>query len=244
MKSIANILADATAMWILAGINAAMFITAMCGADLSLLTLGAGIDTVLLRPWSPFSYMFVQILPGHFAINIIGLVIICTWFEHRLGPVRLIATYLAGGLAGAAAFTAVTSLAGTGEATLAGSSAAVLAVYAAIAIAYRRRIRNVSLGFLGEWSPALPLMLALVSSVSGLSGDNPAGNLAHLAGITVGFIIGHFMARPRQPRVTDRDIIDKFERSGYSGLTTDERRQLFFHNSRFHGKEKYKSSTG
>lgn len=213
-------------MWILAGINAALFIAAMCGADLSVLTLGAGAGNLSTRPWAPLTYMFVQTLPGHFAINIIGLVIIGAWAEHMSGDRRMLATYLAGGLAGAAAFMAVTSLAGSGETTLTGSSAAVLAVYAAVAMAFRHRIRQVSLGFLGEWSPTLPLMLVLVDSVIGLTGPNPAGNLAHLAGIAAGFIIGHLSSRPRKPRTTDPGIVEKCERSGYSGLTPDERRKL------------------
>ena len=220
-------------MWIIAGINAALFISACCGADMSDLYLGAGIESLRARPWSPFTYMFAQTHAAHFSLNIISFIIVGAWFENRLGGLRLAATYLTGGMAGAMAFEAIALIAGTPDATLGGSSAAVLAVYAGIVALYGRRLGNISLGFIGRWSAGLPLCIVLVSSVFELWGDNPGGNLAHIAGILSGWGMGRYLSREATPRNDDSgNIIDKFERSGYSSLTADERRRLF--NSQHH----------
>ena len=231
MKSILGILSRAGAMWIIAGINAALFIASCLGVSLAPLYLGAGAEALAARPWSPLTYMFAQTQPAHFAINIIGLIIAGAWFQTRLRGVILATTYVAGGLAGALAFEALTAIAGTPGATLSGSSAAVLAVYAAITAVYGRRLGKVSPGVLGQWSPALPLCIIFVNSVFELWGDNPGGNLAHLAGILAGWAIGGYVSRSKRTGSdkAHRDIIDKFERSGYSGLTADERSKLFNH---------------
>lgn len=229
MKELRHILARAGAMWIIAGINAVLFIAACCGARLSALWLGAGSGALLSRPWSAVTYMFAQTQPVHFAVNIIGLIIAGAWFQTRMSGLRLTATYLAGGLAGALAFETATLIAGTPDATLAGSSASVLAVYAAIVAVHGRTLGEISLGAAGRWSPGLPLCLVFVNSVFELWGANPGGNLAHLAGIAAGWIIGRYRGHDSNS-VTDthagRSIIEKFERSGYSSLTADERSKL------------------
>lgn len=227
MKHMRHIVARAGAMWIIAGINAALFIAACCGVHLSALWLGAGSDALLSRPWSVVTYMFAHTQPAHFAVNIIGLIITGAWFQTRMSGLRLTGTYLAGGLAGALAFETAALMAGTPDATLAGSSASVLAVYAAIVAAHGRILDKVSLGSAGQWSPGWPLCFIAISSVFELWGANPGGNLAHLAGIAAGWLIGRYIIHSSRTAGSDNsDIIEKFERSGYSGLNAAERNRL------------------
>ena len=57
---------------------------------------------VLLRPWSPFTYMFVHAGLAHIAFNMLSLWFFGPVVERRMGGPRFLALYLLSGLGGAA----------------------------------------------------------------------------------------------------------------------------------------------
>ncbi len=155
-------------------------------------------QTMLFRPWTIISYMFVHVGLWHLVVNMIML-----WFSGRLfgdllNDRRFIAVYFLGGIAGFLlyfiAYNAFPVFSGT-ESTLIGASASVIAVLVAIAtyapemVVRLVLIGRVKLKFIAIFFVALDILF--------LDGGNSGGRLAHLGGALFGFLYARNLASGR-----------------------------------------------
>jgi len=148
------------------------------------------IDVLAQRPWSVLTHMFTHQGVWHVAVNMLLLFWMGRVYHGEVGSRRLLSTYLAGGLAGFAAYFFLTNgfkPLQSGTYAL-GASASVMAIFVAIA----------TLG------PSLKFNLILFGPVSlkhlfwgyvildyfGLSrGVNAGGHVAHLGGAIFGVVL-------------------------------------------------------
>ena len=145
-------------------------------------------ETMLFRPWTVITYMFVHEGLWHLFVNMIML-----WFSGRLfgdllGDRRLVAVYFYGGIAGFLLYFIsynVFPVFSGAESTIIGASASVIAILVAIATYNPNMevrlvlIGNVKLKFIAIFFVALDILF--------LDGGNTGGRLAHLGGALFGF---------------------------------------------------------
>jgi len=136
--------------------------------------------SVLARPWTPLTYMFLHGGALHLAFNMIALFFFGPRLEMRLGGTRFLSLYVVSGLAGAALSVL------TPQATIIGASAAVFGILFAFSRYYPRE-RIYIWGVLPVESRILVLFLAGFSIWAGLTGSG--GNVAHFAHLG-GFVGG------------------------------------------------------
>ncbi|MEM9052397.1 MAG: rhomboid family intramembrane serine protease, partial [Bacteroidota bacterium] len=145
-------------------------------------------ETMLFRPWTIISYMFVHEGLWHLFFNMIML-----WFSGRLfgdllGDKRMVAVYFYGGIAGFLLYFLAYNLfpvfSGSNSIII-GASASVIAILVAIAtyspnmVVRLVLIGNVQLKWIAIFFVALDVLF--------LDGGNSGGRLAHLGGALLGF---------------------------------------------------------
>lgn len=174
----------------------------LCVTLLSLFVGGAGVawwlempsdvSTLMLRPWTPLTYMVTHVSFWHLLFNMLWL----WWFGDilltRLRPSRLVWLYVGGGFAGALCYF-LFYLIFPGRALLCGASGAVLAVMAAAAV--RDPDRRVRLFLFGDVRLKWIVLVVVVLSFLGLGGGNAGGESAHIGGALFGAIYGLSLRR-------------------------------------------------
>lgn len=160
-------------------------------ALLNWLAVPSYLPTLLTRPWTLFSYMFLHENLFHIMSNMIMLYFGGRLFTEFLGESRLLPIYLWGGISGAAMFILAYNLLPVFEnssrvAIALGASASVLAVFFTIA-SYLPNY-EVNLFLFGmvrlKWLALIILAIDLLSIDKG----NPGGHIAHLGGALFGFL--------------------------------------------------------
>jgi membrane associated rhomboid family serine protease len=130
---------------------------------------------VVIRPWTPVTYMFVHADFWHIFFNMLSLFFFGPRVEERLGKGHFIALYLVSGLAGAF-FSFLTP-----TAWIVGASGAVFGVQLAFA-RYWPRVRILIWGVLPIEARWLVVIMTLVSLKGGFSGGGGIAHWAHLGG--------------------------------------------------------------
>ncbi len=240
----------------------------------------AGMD-LLLRPWTPFAYMFTQYEATHLIFNMLWFYGFARVFMIFSSPRQLIGLYVYSGLAGAALFVAgvhIFQSMSIGSASLLGSSAAVMGIVTGAASVYPDMpVRLMLIGDVKlKWLAVAALVLLGLCTYTG----NIGVQMAHLGGALMGLYYGVSLRRgkdickpfenmtrrvqhifstskPRMPKVkrykpkgkqakkttsgpnttrqefslNDQEvldaILDKVKKSGYAGLSSEEKRKLF-----------------
>lgn len=196
---------------------------------ISALALPGGDSFPSTHPWSLVSYMFTQYDELHIILNMLWL----CWFwlllaDAGISAGKLLATYLAGGIAAACAYTL---LAPSGM--LIGSSGAVMAVVTATAVAIPRT--RVDLPLLRPVNIATAAGIIIAISLVCMAYGSAGSYAAHLAGALAGALAGIAMRRSRKPHTSadgkqydtlDEALIDKLRSSGFSSLSPAERSAL------------------
>jgi membrane associated rhomboid family serine protease len=139
---------------------------------------------VVLRPWTPFTYMFVHGGMMHLLFNMLGLFFFGSPVEERMGSGHFIRFYLACGLGGA-----LLSLVFAFNSSVVGASAAVMGVMVAFAL-YWPDARIWIWGIFpvpAKILVAITVMLDLYGSIQSSPGDAVA-HFAHLGGVVIAIL--------------------------------------------------------
>lgn len=159
----------------------------------NLMALPANLTELAQKPWTVFTYMFLQEGFFHWFFNMLLLYFGGLLFLEYLNEKKLLITYIMGGISGAfffvLAFNIFPAFANIRSISIAlGASASILAII--IAIATYVPNYHVHLFLIGR-IPLKYLAIALVIlDVISIQASNPGGHIAHLGGALWGFIYG------------------------------------------------------
>ncbi len=130
---------------------------------------------LLLRPWTPITYMFVHADFGHIFFNMLALFFFGPRVESRLGSARFAGLYLVSGLAGAG-LSFIEPVA-----AIIGASGAVFGVQLAFA-RYWPRDRILIWGVLPVEAWVLVIVMTGISIFGGIGRTGNVAHWAHLGG--------------------------------------------------------------
>ncbi|MEI6764941.1 MAG: rhomboid family intramembrane serine protease [Bacteroidota bacterium] len=172
------------------------------------LALPSNPDTLLHRPWTIISYMFLHENFLHIFFNMLMLYFGGKLFTEYLGSKKLLLTYLLGGIFGGIfyvtaynIFPVFSNIAGIS--IVLGASASVLAII--IAIATFIPDYSLNMLFIGKVKFKYMALIFVALDLLSIQKDNPGGHIAHLGGAFWGFIyilalkskvIGNNLANP------------------------------------------------
>jgi len=232
--------------------NAAVFLAQMVFGQSLTYWLGLIPAEVLVRPWTPFTYMFLHGGVMHILFNMLGLFFFGPRLEERLGGRGFLGLYFVSGLSGAALSIL------TPHALIIGASGAVFGVLVGFAY-YWPRAQIYIWGILPVQARVLVVAFIALSLWAAFSGNSGGvAHFAHLGGCAGGFLFlkarerlgsgARFRAAaapqvPKAPGATDLArwrsikqndlhplnqaeldrILDKISGSGMQSLTSGER---------------------
>ncbi len=147
-------------------------------------------EALLNKPWTVFTYMFLQENFFHILFNMIMLYFGGTLFLQFLGGKKLLSTYIFGGITGALiyilAFNYFPVFSEVSKYSVAlGASASVLAVL--VAIAFYIPDYSVNLFLFGRVKMKYIALFFVLIDVLSIEKENPGGHIAHLGGALWGF---------------------------------------------------------
>ncbi|MFC2086711.1 rhomboid family intramembrane serine protease [Bacteroidota bacterium] len=155
------------------------------------LSVPANIGTLITRPWTVFTYMFLHQSFLHILFNMLWLYWFGRIFLQYLDQKKLLNVYILGGLSGAAFFILsynVFPLFSDVKAVsfALGASASVLAVV--IAISVLKPNYEINLLFFGPVKLKYIAIITILIDVLSIAGSNAGGHLAHLGGALFGYL--------------------------------------------------------
>lgn len=159
------------------------------------LALPSNIDTLLTRPWTLITYMFLHINVIHILFNLLWLYWFGKIFMNYFDEKKLLGTYFLGGITGGVlyilaynVFPVFENIAQSG--VLLGASASIIAIVVATAVYspnYALQLFPIS-AFIGPvkiiWIAAITVLLSFID----MAGNNGGGNIAHIGGAIWGFL--------------------------------------------------------
>lgn len=161
------------------------------------MSLPNDLQELIYRPWTLITYMFTHYAFTHIFFNLIVLYFSGRIFLDFLGDKRILPVYFFGGLAGAIAYILIYNLSGNLEVggSMIGASAGVMAVMVAAAT----KVPNLPVRLFFVLEAKLWWIAAgyVVLDISGISGGNTGGHLAHLGGALVGYLYVNSLERNR-----------------------------------------------
>ena len=158
---------------------------------LPFLAVPSHVNTLLIRFWTVFTYMFVHVGFMHILFNMLWLYwfgkIFLSYFNQR----TLGSLYVIGGLAGALlyiiAFNTIPLYIQDGHGVMIGASASVMAIV--MAAAFYRKDVTLNLLFIGRVKIIyIALVVFFIDFFSLSSGNNPGGHVAHIGGALMGIL--------------------------------------------------------
>lgn len=166
-----------------------LFQVNIAGVFINFTALPSDPGTLITRPWTFITYMFLHQGFMHILFNMLWLYFGGRLFISYFGGRRLIATYLLGGLIGGAIYVMAYNLFPVfseivGISNNRGASAGVMAVIFAIATYNPRFPVRILVISIPLWGVALFAFLTDLIALG--EGNNPGGSLAHLGGAAFG----------------------------------------------------------
>jgi len=161
---------------------------------MSYLALPADGPTLLTRPWTLVSYMFLHYSFFHILFNMLWLYWFGRIFLQYLDARKLLSIYLLGGLAGGALYILAFNVFPAFEAVLSssialGASAAVLAVV--MTISFYVPDYQINLLFIGRIKIKHIALVSIVIDLLSIESGNAGGHIAHLGGALFGIIYAY-----------------------------------------------------
>ncbi len=158
----------------------------------NVLAVPASLQSLLIRPWSLFTYMFVHEGVFHILFNMLVLFWFGNILTEYLGPRKFIYTYFLGGLSGAMLYILFFNIFPVFKNAVLhsqaiGASAAVMAtVFASATLLPDYSIR---LAIFGTIRLKYIALFYLIIDLIGIGSLNSGGHIAHLGGALFGFIL-------------------------------------------------------
>lgn len=154
------------------------------------LCLPASVPTLLHRPWTLVTYMFMHANLGHLVMNMLWLYWFGRLFLYFFSSRHMRGLYVAGGLGGALLFIAAYNLfpyfsPQVDGSLLVGASAAILAIVVAVAV--KEPDYSIQLLFFGRISLKYMALITVLCDILFIGGGNPGGHIAHLGGALTGW---------------------------------------------------------
>jgi membrane associated rhomboid family serine protease len=151
----------------------------------------ADLESLLYKPWTLVTYMFLHYDFLHILFNMLWLFWFGQLFIQFIIPKRMLSVYLLGGLSGALLYIVAFNLIPAFQPPVPGSIAlgASASVYA-IVVAVCAYIPDYSIGLLliGRVKLKYIAIVVVVIDVLSISGSNAGGHIAHLGGALFGFL--------------------------------------------------------
>lgn len=169
---------------------------------INLFGVPSNFQTLLYRPWTLFTYMFLHFDFFHILFNMIMLYVGGRLFSEFLGQKRLTGTYILGGLAGALFFILAYNIFPVFQeiktvSVAVGASASVLAIF--IAIATYMPDYQLPLILLGRIKLKYIAIFFIVIDIISIDQGNAGGHLAHLGGALWGFLYIMMLKKGKDP---------------------------------------------
>lgn len=180
-------------IWI--AVKAIGLVLTLAGIDghewLRYIEMPAAWDTLLYRPWTALTYMFLHTDFFHLLFNMLCLYWFGQLFLDHFSQKQLVGVYVWGGLAGALVYSLAYNMLPhfadmLNGAYLLGASAAIMAIILAIATADPNY--PIRLFLIGEIKMKYLAAATVLISFFGITGNNAGGELAHLGGALMGFL--------------------------------------------------------
>ncbi len=158
------------------------------------LAVPASIDSLITRPWTLFTYMFLHEEIMHIFMNMLMLYFGGVLFMQFLDARKLLNTYIFGGLTGSLfyviAFNIFPIFHNVIPFSIAlGASASVLAII--VAVATYAPDFSVPLILFGNVKLKYIAIVFVVLDLTSIKGTNPGGHIAHLGGAFYGFLMAY-----------------------------------------------------
>ncbi|MFC1912705.1 rhomboid family intramembrane serine protease [Chloroflexota bacterium] len=177
-----------TPIWFLIGLNLVLFIATLI-APVFLLQLGLQPASLLLRPWTIVTSIFVHSGFGHIFANMLTLYFFGRYLSQLIGDGKFLAVYFGGGILGSVLFILLASP----LSLVVGASGAVFALGGVLTVLVPRlRV------FIFPIPIPIPLWGAVIGGFVILSFLPFIAWQAHLGGLIVGLIAGYFFRRGRR----------------------------------------------
>jgi membrane associated rhomboid family serine protease len=175
---------SATVVWILIGINLALFIATSINKDL-IWFLGLQPAGFLDRPWTLVTNLFVHANIGHILANMITLFFFGVFFCRLVGVRNFLITYFVGGILGSILFIPLAPP----YSIVIGASGAIYALAGALVVMMPNlRVLLFFIAPMPLWVVVL-LFFVIWSFIPGVAWQ------AHLGGLVFGLIMGFFLRR-------------------------------------------------
>ncbi|MFW5792812.1 MAG: rhomboid family intramembrane serine protease [Bacteroidota bacterium] len=160
------------------------------------LSVPASFDSLISKPWTIITYMFLHINFFHILFNMIILYVGGRMFSDFIGKDRLIGTYILGGIIGAIFYVVSFNIFPVFRETLGlsvalGASASVLAIFIAVAT-YMPNFK-IPLILLGPVKLKYIAIVFVGIDLISIHKGNAGGHIAHLGGAIWGFLYIKFL---------------------------------------------------
>lgn len=176
------------------------------------LAVPADIQTLLIRPWTIITYMFLHQGFLHILFNMLWLYWLGRIFLEYLSQRQLVGVYILGGLSGALlyilAFNVFPAFQDIMPYSIAlGASASVLAVVIAISVYVPDY--TIHLLFLGRVKLKYIAIFSVFLDILSISSGNAGGHIAHLGGAFFGYIFIRQLKKNKDITIGINRILDK-----------------------------------
>lgn len=166
------------------------------------LALPSDVGTLVTRPWTLITYMFLHFNFIHILFNLLWLYWMGQIFIGYFDQKKLVTVYLLGGISGGifyiAGYNLFPAFSGfVADSRLLGASASVIAIVVALAVYAPNH--TVHLMFIGPVKMKYLALVSVILYVIGITSSNAGGNLAHLGGALWGVVYILLMRRGYEP---------------------------------------------
>lgn len=169
-------------------------------AIMEYLALPADLETLLVRPWTLITYMFLHTGFFHILFNMLWLYWLGRIFLQYLSQKQLLATYFLGGLAGGLLYILTYNIFPVfsdvlPQARALGASASVMAIVAAIALYVPNY--SIPLLLLGRVKLFYLALALFILDFFMIRHGNAGGHIAHIGGAVYGFLYIYYLRKGR-----------------------------------------------